>query len=94
MSCSSGPRHRMFGAVLPSFLFSICATPLHGKRTEFPSGTITSEGSMVNFSAEKSEKITVLSNGFEIIFSKRGLCKEIFLRNLYRFTRVAFEDPS
>lgn len=51
ISCPSGPRHRMFGVIFPSRILSVCAIPAHGNKTEFPSGTTMSDGSMVNLMA-------------------------------------------
>lgn len=56
MSCPSGPRHRICGAVrncIPSLLlvFASVSVPSQGNNTELPSGTITSCGSTLNFSA-------------------------------------------
>lgn len=50
MSCPSGPRHRIFGDDLPSFMCKacLCVRPAHCKSTELPSGTTASEGSIVN----------------------------------------------
>lgn len=41
----------MFGVIFPSRKLSVCAIPAHGNKTEFPSGTTMSDGSMVNLMA-------------------------------------------
>lgn len=46
----------MFGVIFPSLKFSVCAIPAHGNKTEFPSGTTMSDGSILNLMAVNRKK--------------------------------------
>lgn len=64
ISWPSGPRHRMFGVIFASLKPSVCAIPAHGNKTEFPSGTTMSDGSILNLMAvnrkeKKNNKFSV-----------------------------------